>query len=86
MAQSQKDKDELVARMRTGLSNHTPSEEGIKSIGKIRSAAKLLGEVIVDNTDGGRDQSLALTHLEDAVMRAVRQVAFDTGTPTDGKP
>lgn len=83
MAQSQEQKDKLVAQVRGGLSNHTPSAEGLKSISKIRSAAKLLGEVIIDNTDGGRDQSLALTALEDTVMRAVRQVALDTGAPTD---
>lgn len=74
--------EERVVQMRSSLSNHTPTDDGLKRIRKIRSSAKLLGEVVLENTEVGRDQSLAMTALEDVVMRAVRAVALE-GPETD---
>ena len=66
------------------LQNHTPSAEGLNHIREIRAAAEVLGHAIIKGSAPSRNQALALTALEESVMRAVRAVALQ-GTPTDSQ-
>jgi hypothetical protein len=67
--------EELIREWRWNLTNHTPTEEGIKKIEKIRSAAKLFAEVMIDNCPTSRDLSLALTSMEEATFHANASIA-----------
>lgn len=67
--------EELVLEWRWNLSYHTPTEEGIKQITKIRSAAKLFAEVMIENCPTSGDLSLALTSMEEAVFHANAAIA-----------
>ena len=57
------------------FTNHTPSEEGIKKIESLRSVAKAHADAIIDICPPGREQSLALTHLEETSTAAIAAVA-----------
>ena len=70
MKQTAEEKQELIERVRKDLSAATITGEGEKAQNRIENAAELFAKVIIDNTEGGRDQSLALTHVEDAASRA----------------
>ncbi len=68
-------KDDLIKEWRWNLTNHTPTVDGIKKIEKIRSAAKLFAEVMIDNCPTSRDLSLALTAMEEATFHANAAIA-----------
>ena len=57
------------------FTNHTPSEEGIRKIESLRSVAKAHADAIIDICPPGREQSLALTHLEETSTAAIAAVA-----------
>jgi hypothetical protein len=59
------------------LTNHTPTPEQVAEIEKIRFAGKQLGAVILGTAADSRERSLALTHVEDAVMWAVKGVILN---------
>lgn len=67
--------EELLKEWKWNLTNHTPTEEGIAKIGRIRSAAKLFAEVMIDNCPTSRDLSLALTSMEEATFHANAAIA-----------
>lgn len=70
-----------------GLTNHTPSAEQVERIENLRLHAKRFAEAIYTNTSYSRDQSLAVTALEDATMRAVRSIVLEEpATPQDLTP
>jgi len=71
-----------LAALERSMTNHTPSADGIERIEKVREAAKDLGAVIIGDCPDSRERSLALTHLEDAVMWAVKSVVL-TGVPPE---
>ena len=52
------------------LTNHTPDEEGIKSIEALRAKAKEFGRLINEVCPNSREKSLAQTNLEQALMWA----------------
>jgi len=68
-----------IDKMEYGLTNQAPTGEQLDRISSIRVAGKILGRCIIDETEPSRDQSLALTALEDCVMRAVRAVVLEGG-------
>lgn len=68
-----------IAVMEHGLTNHRPDEDQVARIESIRHFGKEFGRAIIERTNPGRDQSLALTALEDATMRAVRAVVLEGG-------
>lgn len=70
-------REQLHFRVRRSLTNVTPTVEQINRIERVREAAKLLGMEIVDLCPLGREQSLALTHLEDAAMWAVKAIVLE---------
>ena len=57
------------------FTNHTPSAEGINRIESLRSVAKAHADAIIDICPPGREQSLALTHLEETSTAAIAAVA-----------
>lgn len=62
---------------------HPPVPEFIDRFVQLRSEARELAITIVELTPASREQSLALTHLEEAVMWANAALArHPPGTPT----
>lgn len=57
------------------FSYHAPKEDQPARYTSIRNAAKGLAELIVDTTPESREQSLAITALEEAVMWANAAIA-----------
>ena len=47
-----------------------------ESFKELRQAAREFGNAVFENTEESREQSLALTHIEDALMWATKQVAI----------
>ena len=70
---------ELVERIERSLTNVTPTADGIERIERVREVGKKLGTMIAMNCPLSREQSLALTHLEDAVMWAVKAIVLEGG-------
>lgn len=73
---------EIYERFERSLTNHRPSDSGLEAIGRLRLHAKYLARSILDETEQSREQSIALTHLEEATMWAVKAIALQTGEPT----
>ncbi len=67
-----------IIRVHRSLTNVTPSLNQIGRIERIRNGAKALAVDIVASTPAGREQALALTHLEETVMWAVKAVVLET--------
>lgn len=60
------------------LTNQPPRDESIVDrFEKVREAAKALGDAILDHAPDTRERSLALTHLEESVMWAVKAIALN---------
>lgn len=66
------DLSKRLEALHRSLTNHTPSPEMVEAIDAIRAHAKTLGAVILAETNASREQPLALTHLEETVMWAVK--------------
>lgn len=66
---------DLTDRVEYNLTNHTPGPEQIEQIEHLREAAKRLGFAIVNACPAGREQSIALTALEETTMWAVAAIA-----------
>lgn len=71
------DKTEQLAKFERSATNHTPSNADILLIEEIRQSAKSLAYVIINYSNFSREQSLALTHLEEVVMWAVKGVVLN---------
>lgn len=69
--------DEAHAQLRKSLLNNTPTEEQVNLIESFRAKAIGLGDFIIDNIPVGRNRSLAITALEDVVMRGVKGILID---------
>jgi len=61
---------DIKERIETNFTYHAPSEEDIAKMVELREAAKQLALLIADSVPVGREQSLALTHLEESIMFA----------------
>lgn len=58
------------------LTNHAPDDPAtIDRFDEIRGDAKLLGRDILELCPASRERSLAITHLEEAVMWATKSIA-----------
>jgi hypothetical protein len=64
------------ARFERSLTNHTPTPEEVEVIERIRERAKDVARLIIDKLPPSRERSLALTHLEDSTMWAVKAVVL----------
>jgi hypothetical protein len=56
---------------------HSPTPDQLPKYEAIRAKAKELGQVIVDNTPAGADQTAAIRLLREAVMTANAAIALD---------
>lgn len=69
--------DERLAALERSLTNITPDESQIQRIEDLRDDAKSLGRAIISYCPDSRERSLALTHLEDATMWAVKSIILE---------
>lgn len=69
--------EEVTARFERSVTNHTPTPAQLERIEAVRDFAKEFGGYIVSETPGSREQSLALTHLEEVVMWAVKGIILN---------
>ena len=60
----------LREQIETRFAYHTVDADGVKAMGEIREACKSVALIIADRTAICRDQSSALTHLEQAMFYA----------------
>ena len=63
--------------LRRSLTNVRPSPEAIGRIEALREEAKALGDIIFEFVEEGRERSLALTHLEEVAMWAVKGICLN---------
>lgn len=54
-----------------------PSPEQAERIDKLRTAQMEYAKAFIELTNPGREQSLAITHLEDHAMWAVKSIALE---------
>lgn len=70
---------EIEQKMGTQLEKiftyHTPKDDQPERYVKLRDMAKELAYTIVKNTPPSREQSLAITHLEEAIFYANAAIA-----------
>lgn len=67
---------QLHDRVDHDLTNHPiPDDQDVENVELLREHAKALGHAIVEWCPPGREQSLALTQLEQTVMWAVAAIA-----------
>lgn len=78
MADSRDIKD-LHERLDVSLTNQAPDPRLLPRIEHLRSLGKGLGAAVIDLVPGSREQSLALTHLEETIMWAVKGLVLNQG-------
>lgn len=69
------DRAALHARVEHDLTNHPPKGETGALLDEVTRRCIELGHFLVDNVPAGREQSLALTHLEQLSMWAKAGIA-----------
>lgn len=67
--------DDMQKRLDNTFTYHSPKDDQADRYVDIRDEAKVLAMVIVGNTPPSREQSLAITKLEEAVMHANSAIA-----------
>lgn len=67
--------ERTLAQIENAFTYHTPKEDQPYRYNLIRNNARYLAEEIARSTPPSREQALALTHLEDAVMWANAAIA-----------
>lgn len=67
--------DRVVKQIEKAFTYHPPKQDQIPRYDVLRLAAKNMAFVIANNTPESREQSLALTKLEEAVMFANAAIA-----------
>jgi hypothetical protein len=77
--ESHQEKHDARMRVARSLTNISPDEGKIVRIEGVREAGKLLAAAIIDSSDSSRERSLALTHLEETVMWAVKSIILEKG-------
>jgi len=70
------DEERLEALIRS-LTNQAPTPDGIERIENLRDTVKLLGATIIRDCPDTRERSLALTHLEETCMWAVKSIVLE---------
>ncbi len=68
---------EVYEQFRRSLSNQRPTSIEVVEIEELRGAAKTLLSSIVNLCPASRERSLALTHLEETVMWAVKSIVLN---------
>ena len=75
--QREKDHDRFQVLARS-LTNQAPTGEQVRRIEALREDARSLGAEIINLCPDTRERSLALTHLEETVMWAVKSIVLET--------
>lgn len=65
-----------AADVKRSLTNVRPGDEAIRTIEHFREVAKDLVDAIFDDVPECRERSLALTHLEEVAMWAVKGICL----------
>lgn len=65
----------IISRIENDFSSHAVSTEDLRNMDLIREKAKELSLLIAKITPTGREQSLAITHIEDSVFWANAAIA-----------
>lgn len=74
-------------RIERDFTNRTPSPAGIELIEAMRAQAKHFANHIIDNTPESREQSLALTYVEQALFFANSAIArYDSNDSLPQQP
>ena len=68
-------KEELIKRINNDFVYHAPHGDQLERYAALREAGRLLALYIVDNTPISREQSMALTNLEQSIMFANAAIA-----------
>ena len=76
--------DEQQKRLDNNFTYHSPHGNQAERYAYLRDAAKTLAARILYNTPESREQSLALTKLEEAVMWANASIARNEKEKTNG--
>lgn len=71
--------ERVEAQIDNAFTYHSPQEDQPKRYTMLRDHAKALAVMIAENTPPSREQSLALTKLEEAVMFANAAIARNEG-------
>lgn len=69
-------KQDVIDSYARSMTNHAPSPTAVTYIEHVRADAKQLLAGIVLNCPPSRERSLALTHLEETVMWAVKSIVL----------
>lgn len=69
-------------RVVRSLTNQPPDQEAIERIERVRVAGRELAAAIIFESVTSREQSLALTHLEETVMWAVKGIVLEPEAKT----
>lgn len=72
---------DIHQRIENDFTYHPPFGSQVQRYGEIRDGAKALALLIVGTTPPSREQSVALTHLETAVMFANAAIARNEKEP-----
>ncbi len=67
--------EKQMARMERDFTYHPPKGDQPERYNHLREVARTFAVAIYSNTPEGREQSLAITHLEDAIMWANAAIA-----------
>lgn len=67
--------EQQEAMLKKNFTYHPPKGDQVGRYNVIRSTAKVLAEIILASTPASREQSLALTNLEQSVMWANAAIA-----------
>jgi len=68
-------KHPLADEIEVRFTYHTPHGDQATKYDRLRSEGKALAYTILELTKASREQSLALTHLEEAIMQANAAIA-----------
>lgn len=64
--------DPAVEDFKRSTTNHTPTSETIDEIENYREVIQQIAEILILSVPPSRARSIALTHLEDAIMWGVK--------------
>jgi hypothetical protein len=68
-------KEDIIKRINNDFIYHSPHSDQLARYAALREAGRLLAIKIVESTPVSREQSLALTNLEQAIMFANAAIA-----------
>lgn len=69
--------EQRLKRLNRSLTNHTPTPEQVNRIELLRDVAQAFGVAVIENTPESREQSLAITNLEESLMWAIKAIVLE---------